>query len=682
MRRCLPLLCLPLLILAACEPASSQLHAAAAGKVQAHTIPEPGPSEFRLDGPWQFHLGDNPAWKSPSFDDSGWEQLTADEPWGMQGHPNIDGFAWYRCRLDIAPGQNLPGENSREALAILMPRVEDAYELYWNGQLIGGDGKLPPHPVWHFALMPRTFELGPARPGLLAVRVWKAPFFSYEPGLQGGFGAPPVVGSSLAVARALTALDYRRLRGRQLFYALNLLYALVAVLGLIAWGRDRSQWVTFWMVGFAIVKPLSLLLLDGSLPITTMYVFYAPLYGFGDISLWFLLLWLLDLHADTRLLRWTKSLAIAYLVAQSVEGLNALGFASNTPAPYQRADLGLQLVCIAFEFFSIVLIAIAVVRRQRLKPARWSVGFFAFFSQTIITASYALDKGSRFTHWTLWEKLLAPLFTVFGNRVTAPDIFNTLLLVSIVYAVYQASIEGRRRQIVLEHEFMSARELQQALIPATQPVVSGFALTSAYRPAMEVGGDFFQIIPIRGSEVNAGSTLILLGDVSGKGLKAAMTVSLIVGAARMLSEFTTSPAEILAGLNRRLLGQLQGGFATCIALRLHDDGRCEASSAGQPAPFLNDSEIDLPGALPLGLFVTASYEEFIIHLDPGDQLSLYTDGLLEARNSAGELYSFERLKTLFATRPTAEQATEAAVAFGQDDDITVLTLRRGSDATS
>ena len=155
-----------------------------------------------------------------------------------------------------------------------------------------------------------------------------------------------------------------------------------------------------------------------------------------------------------------------------------------------------------------------------------------------------------------------------------------------------------------------------------------------------------------------------------------MTVSLIVGAARMAAETTSSPAQILAALNRRLFGRLQGGFATCIVLRLNSKGGCTLSSAGHPAPFLNSQEPSIPGALPLGLFADATYDEVTLCLNSGDYVALYTDGLLEARSTAGELYSFDRLKALFAERPTAEQAAKAAVAFGQDDDITVLTPTR------
>jgi serine phosphatase RsbU (regulator of sigma subunit) len=234
--------------------------------------------------------------------------------------------------------------------------------------------------------------------------------------------------------------------------------------------------------------------------------------------------------------------------------------------------------------------------------------------------------------------------------------------------------ESARRQSSLEQEFKSARELQQVLIPESLPALPGFAFTSAYRPAQEVGGDFFQVIPLEGD--HAGSTLILLGDVSGKGLRAAMTVSLIVGAARTLARFAPCPGEMLTELNLRLFGRLQGGFVTCLALRLDADGHCVMATAGHPAPFLNKKALELPGTLPLGIVPTSSYEELALDLREGDHFALYTDGLLEARSASGEIFSFERLDELFATRPDAAKATEAAISFGQDDDITVLTLTR------
>jgi len=148
----------------------------------------------------------------------------------------------------------------------------------------------------------------------------------------------------------------------------------------------------------------------------------------------------------------------------------------------------------------------------------------------------------------------------------------------------------------------------------------GLSLIHIYRPAQEVGGDFFQIIPLEGE--SAGSTMILLGDVSGKGLRAAMTVSLIVGATRTLAKFAPNPAELLSELNTRLFGRMQFGFTTCLAMRLSPDGRCTIASAGHPAPFLNQHELDLPGALPLGVVADAVYKETTVNL--GEGCLLYT----------------------------------------------------------
>lgn len=211
----------------------------------------------------------------------------------------------------------------------------------------------------------------------------------------------------------------------------------------------------------------------------------------------------------------------------------------------------------------------------------------------------------------------------------------------------------------------------QVIIPEALPSLPGYALTSSYQPAQEVGGDFFQVIPISSS-----SYVVALGDVSGKGLRAAMAVALIVGTLRTLAEVDASPSAILAGLNHRLHNRLQGGFATCVVILLDAKGRCTIANAGHPAPFLNGNEVTLAGSLPLGITESAEYEESHLEVEVGDFLVLYSDGLLEARNSQRELFGFERLASLVATRPTADQALRAASAFGQEDDITVLTLTR------
>jgi serine phosphatase RsbU (regulator of sigma subunit) len=154
-----------------------------------------------------------------------------------------------------------------------------------------------------------------------------------------------------------------------------------------------------------------------------------------------------------------------------------------------------------------------------------------------------------------------------------------------------------------------------------------------------------------------------------------MSVSMIVGVLRAESD-RTSPAELLGALNRCLAGRMGGGFATGMIFRLDRDGTVTFANAGHLPPFLNGQEYTLDASLPLGLIAYSDYTENALQLQPGDQLSVYTDGVLEATNAKGELFGFDRMKALFARRPTAQQAVQAAIEFGQEDDITVLTLTR------
>jgi len=634
-----------------------------------------GKGTAQLDGPWQFHLGDNPAWALPETEDDGgsvgWEQITADTTWGAQGHPAYTGFAWYRkhIHLALAPGAD-------PDVAMLIRHVDDVYELYWNGELVGKNGQMPPDAKNFFSQPAQSFGVGPVRDGVLAVRVWKGPLNSFDSDRLGGFYAPPLIGSPTAIAARKAELDFAWLRSRQYTFALQALYALVMLLSLLAWLRERNQPLLLWMAVFSSAPVAATILTGLRLPFSYNFAlgWLQPVLSLQDVGLWFLLLYLLKLDENKRLTRATRLLAIISLTATSLDGLlTMLDWTNPVMTPWlQVGDAILTAIFTIAEAYPLVMIAFAI--RKRLDHARWLVAATAMLAEMISVVRIAVEQGSRFTHWTLGEKIGQPLFTIYENAFSAQTIANTLLLVAIIYAVYRYMKESALRQSSLEQELQSARELQQVLIPETLPSLPGFAMTSSYRPAQEVGGDFFQIVPLEGEF--KGSTLILLGDVSGKGLRAAMAVSLIVGAVRTLAKFAPHPAEILAELNQRLVGRLQGGFATCLALRVGTDGHCAVASAGHPSPFLNKKELKLPGALPLGIVQSAAYEEMAFDLREGDHFALYTDGLLEARSASGEIFSFKRLDELFASTPDAARATDAAVSFGQDDDITVLTLTR------
>ena len=245
---------------------------------------------------------------------------------------------------------------------------------------------------------------------------------------------------------------------------------------------------------------------------------------------------------------------------------------------------------------------------------------------------------------------------------TVGDYTGILVIVLIVFFRY---LRVQRDQEHATNELAAARGVQELLIPQEKLVTPGFEVDSAYSPASEVGGDFFHV-----QTVGREGILVVIGDVAGHGLKAAMNVSLLMGALRRTSE--RNPARILESLNRVLSGT--GSFTTCQALWFGVNGEMVLANAGHLPPYLNSQEIALPGSLPLGVLVEIIYEEARFFLHPGDRILLLSDGVVEARHPNGELFGFDRVR-MFSQEP-ASYLAEAAKSFGQQDDITVLTVRR------
>jgi len=200
-------------------------------------------------------------------------------------------------------------------------------------------------------------------------------------------------------------------------------------------------------------------------------------------------------------------------------------------------------------------------------------------------------------------------------------------------------------------------------------MLSGFKIDSVYQPAQQVGGDFFQVLP-----AGDGGMLLVAGDVAGKGLPAAMLVSVLVGAIRGIADYTSAPAEILCNLNERLLGRAGGGFSTAVAAHISANGSVAIANAGHLPPYLDGEEIVLPGALPLGVVAAPQYETAYFNLPEGCRLTFFSDGVVEAQNQKGELFGFERSRAL-AMQP-ASVIADSARLFGQQDDITVVIVQR------
>ena len=245
---------------------------------------------------------------------------------------------------------------------------------------------------------------------------------------------------------------------------------------------------------------------------------------------------------------------------------------------------------------------------------------------------------------------------------TIADFVGLLAIVLIIFVRFLRIQQDRERG---KSELAAARSVQELMIPHEKLETPGFEVDSVYKPANEVGGDFFHVQP-----TGDGGLLVAIGDVAGKGLKAAMNVSMLMGALRRIPD--KRPAKILESLNRVLAGS--DSLTTCQAVWFGPDGEVVMSSAGHLPPYLNTQEIALPGGLPLGAVPDVTYDEVSLYLHPGDRLLLLSDGVVEARQPTGELFGFERVHNL--SNQSAFYIADAATEFGQEDDITVLTVRR------
>ncbi|MDX6359894.1 MAG: phosphoserine phosphatase RsbU/P [Nocardioidaceae bacterium] len=232
-----------------------------------------------------------------------------------------------------------------------------------------------------------------------------------------------------------------------------------------------------------------------------------------------------------------------------------------------------------------------------------------------------------------------------------------------------------------------ARTLQQVLIPPRPPDIPGLEIAARYRPAgdgSEVGGDFYDVF-----QVAEGDWVVVLGDVSGKGVEAAVVTSLIRYSLRGIAVTVEDPSRALTELNTILLAHPTERFCTVLMLRLvrdDDAWHLSASSGGHPAALVwraggRPEPVGEPGFL-VGVFDDPAFTTARVRLGPGDAVVLYTDGLSEARRGEAFFGDTEMLERLVAHGPDPAVLTRAlvedALSFqGADprDDIAVLALR-------
>jgi phosphoserine phosphatase RsbU/P len=240
----------------------------------------------------------------------------------------------------------------------------------------------------------------------------------------------------------------------------------------------------------------------------------------------------------------------------------------------------------------------------------------------------------------------------------------------------------------LEREMHVAAEIQRQILPKGAPPVPGFQLVGWNRPARQVGGDYYDMFPTKEGRMG-----LLVGDVSGKGIPAALMVSTLHSALRLLVDQTGVGAELLARLNRHIQeSSTPNKFITMLLAELDPAaGRIRYVNAGHNPGLLlrSDGRVDELGAsgLPLGLLVGSRYTEREVAVDPGDLLCLYSDGITEAESVTDEEFGTERLTELLRAHPDEAPLEQLLVAIQravgdfsqgrpQNDDQTLLLLRR------
>lgn len=640
-----------------------------------------GDSVAALNGPWRFNVGDSPIdpatgqplWAQPGFDDSHWETVDVSSPagtfdpiagtsgyvpgWTARGHKGYWGYAWYRIRVRI---ESHPGDK----LAIAGPSdVDDAYQIYDNGSVLGAFGDFSGERPKIFTTRPKMFALPADNSGatrVLAFRVWMDPYTLTQLDDVGGFHNPPLVG----VDEAISAQQQVKWDELYLAYAGTFIEGVVfLLLGVIALSLvlfDRSDHIYYWIGALMLVQAANAFITSLSTWTEAIpYVLIAPVRRIAILPLVFagwVMVW--RVWFQQRRPAWVPRVLLALLAVLMLAnalGQNFIFVSASVDHVFQIVSLltRLGIACL------LLLVIFTGIREQGLE------GWLAV--PAVLLAIFAeFSDELQFAH-------VLNIWFPFGVQFTTRQLANLLLVATLTLLLLRRMVLSLRRQREMALDVKQAQEVQQVILPESRTAVPGFNIESEYRPALEVGGDFFQIVPNAADS----SLLIVAGDVAGKGLKAGMLVALLVGAIRTVAQFDADPRILLDALNRRLLGRGEA-YATCLALRIASDGDVLLANAGHISPYINGKPITMEGSLPLGLTESPDFSILRFQLKPADHLVLLSDGIAEATDANGNLFGFERIQALLTQTTSATQIADAAQAFGQEDDISVISVTRAA----
>jgi hypothetical protein len=599
---------------------------------------------------WHMHAGDDPAWAQPRLDDSAWEPTSF--PSMTFADSATTGWHWYRATFSIP--ETLRGRPA----SIGIGPLDDVYEVYVEGVPVGRFGSFTPSPHGiyprHLAFpIPPALLNGNAAVGHIAIRRWRGAWsvklLDFTAAGTVALPHPPQFGPSDAIfAREQRDLSWGAIQ----VLPANLtcvLFLFAAAISVVLFSVQKRRAEYFWLALFCLVRGVPHLL--GDLTSTSQAIdsrSWGPVLIYlatTSANVWS------NLFLAALCPRFRKILIAGAVSSGIIALLLAVGLAVD--AGYENPVLYMMsVVPLAFQ-----MVAVWGLLRDR-EQGSLTIGVSLFLSSAIVL----WDSNRIFFHHST-GLAIGPFLVDYRDAAGVAFIFVVLVVLYFRYSREQV------RQTALEQNMAAARQMQEQLLGQDIEDTPGFFVEVLYRPAQEVGGDFYRTVPLKD-----GSLLVVIGDVSGKGLDAAMLVAAILGS--LANEVERSPASLLEYLNHAVMGRTGGGFITVSCARFSPDGRVTLANAGHIVPWLAGQEVPVESGLPLGIVAGATYSETVI--ESSGVFVFLTDGVVEARNESGELLGFDRLPALTAMR--VSEIANAAQQWGQEDDITVLSVMRAGAA--
>ena len=648
-----------------CATALAQIPGTAAGKpgnapaTSATSSPAPGiRGVLKLDGPWLFQIGDDPQWTEPGFNDASWQAVTLDQPLTSQGVDSYSGYAWYRFHIDAQRLSEFANVSSgKQPVLLITPNSVGQIAVYVNGVYAGHTRGMSESPVMYMS-PPFAVPVSASGGMVIAIRSWAGPDTTINRGLldKVELGLQPDIADRLSMAEA-RRWDQDAISP----IVVTFLFLCVAGLGAALYWAQRNHSEYLW---------LALLCLSAAAEAMGDAAF-----GLARISL--PVYEVIGVWTGRIFMAVTLEFILRFTGGESRRVVRGVQVSVLLLAPVYLLHLGqvYEVLSVSAEIVFCALVCVLLFRGWRRGRGEAGIMLLPFFLAAIADSADTFLQYAAYHHWIpeqfgMYRFHVGPI--EFGIGTVAYTVFLGSLVAVILYRFIRVSEVEQRN----DAEISAARSVQALLIPTQLPSNRNFMLESAYLPVNGVGGDFFQVLPLKDD-----SFLIVVGDVSGKGLQAAMNSSTLVGALR--NELSHDPATVLDHLNHVLLGAVSSPgavpdldtppcFATCLCARIYPDGALTIANAGHLSPYRDGRELELPPGLPLGVVADTHYEKAAFQLSQGDRLVFLSDGVVEARDQHGELFGFERTQQV--SHESARYIAQTARHFGQTDDITVVSL--------